>query len=53
MRNAYRVFVRKPEGKRTFGRPARRREDNIGMDLMETWWEVANCIHLAQNRDEW
>jgi hypothetical protein len=30
---AYRVLVGKPEGKRQFGRPRRRWEDNIKMDL--------------------
>jgi hypothetical protein len=34
-RGVYRVLVWKPEGKRPFGRPRRRREDNITMDLQE------------------
>jgi hypothetical protein len=34
-RNAYRVLVGKPEGKRWFGRPARRMEDNIKMNIKE------------------
>jgi hypothetical protein len=34
-RNAYRILVRKPEGKRSLGRPKRRWEDNIRMDLRE------------------
>ena len=34
-RGVYRVVVGKPEGKRPFGRPRRRREDNIKMDLQE------------------
>ena len=34
-RNSYRVLVGKPEGKRPLGRPRRRREDNIKIDLME------------------
>jgi hypothetical protein len=33
MRNAYRILVRKPEGKKPLGRPRRRCEDNIRMDL--------------------
>jgi hypothetical protein len=37
-RNVYRVLVGKPEGKRPFGRPRRRWEDGIKMDLMETGW---------------
>jgi len=35
---AYRVLVRKPEGKRPLGRHKRRREDNIKMDLQEVGW---------------
>jgi hypothetical protein len=34
-RNAYRILVGKPEGKRPLGRPRRRLEDNIRMDLRE------------------
>jgi hypothetical protein len=36
MGNAYKILVGKHEGKRPFGRPRRRREDNIRMDLRET-----------------
>jgi hypothetical protein len=35
MRNAYKILVRKPEGKRPFGRPRHKWEDNIRMDLRE------------------
>jgi hypothetical protein len=35
MRNAYKIFVRKPEGKRPLGRPRSRWEDNVKMDLRE------------------
>ena len=38
-RGAYRVLVGKPEGRRPFGRPRRRWEDNIKMDLTEVGWE--------------
>jgi hypothetical protein len=38
-RNAYRVFVGKPEGKRPLGRPRRRWVDNIKMDLREIGWD--------------
>jgi hypothetical protein len=38
MRNAYRILVGKPEGKRPLGGP-RRRQHNIKMDLTETGWE--------------
>jgi hypothetical protein len=42
-RNAYRILVRRPAGKRPQGRP-RRRWDNIKMDLKEMGWEVVNWI---------
>jgi hypothetical protein len=38
-RNAYRILVGKPEGKRPLGRPRRRRVDNIKIDLIEMGWE--------------
>jgi len=40
MRNAYKIFVGKPEGKRPLGRPRRRWEDNIRLDLREIGREV-------------
>jgi hypothetical protein len=40
MRNAYKIFVVKPEGKRPLGRPRRRWEDNIRLDLREIGREV-------------
>jgi hypothetical protein len=43
-------FVGRPEGKRPLGRPRRRWEDNIKMDLRETGVEEANWIQLAQHR---
>jgi hypothetical protein len=39
-RGAYRILVGRPEGKRPLGRPRRRREDNIKMDLQEVGWEA-------------
>ena len=39
-RSVYRVLVGKPEGKRPRGRPRRRWEDNIKMDLQEVKWGV-------------
>jgi hypothetical protein len=45
--------VEKSEGKRSLGRPRRRWEDNIRMDLRETGWEDVDWIHLAQDRDQW
>jgi hypothetical protein len=45
-RKVYRVLVRKPEGKRPLGRPRRRWEDGITVDLRGTGWGV-EWIHLA------
>jgi hypothetical protein len=52
-RNAYRILVGKPEGKRPLGRPRRRWVDNIKMDLREIGWDGMNWIDLAQDRDQW
>jgi hypothetical protein len=41
----------KPEGKRPLGRPRRRREDGIRMDLREIGWGSVDWIQLAQDRD--
>jgi hypothetical protein len=49
-RGVYRVLVGKPEGKRPLGRPRRRSEDNIKMDLKEIEIDGANWIQLAQDR---
>jgi hypothetical protein len=51
-RNAYRVLVGNPEGKRTLGRPRCRWED-ITMDLREIGWGGMDWIDLAQDRDQW
>jgi hypothetical protein len=40
MRNAYKILVGKPGGKRALGRPGRRWEDNIRMDLRRIGWEM-------------
>jgi hypothetical protein len=53
MRNSYSISVGKPEGKRQLGRPKRRWEDNVRMDLREIGWEGVDCIHLVQDRDQW
>jgi len=50
-RAVYRVLVRRPEGKRPFGRQRCRLEDNIKMDLQEVGWWDMYWIDLAQNRD--
>jgi hypothetical protein len=45
--------VGKPEGKRPLGKPRRRWQDNIRMDLRETGWNGMDWIDLAQDRDQW
>jgi hypothetical protein len=50
-RGVYRVFVGKPEGKRSLGRPRRRCEDNIMVDLQEVGGGGMDWIGLAQDRD--
>jgi hypothetical protein len=52
-RNAYRILVGKPEGKRPLGRPRRRWVDNIKMYLREVGWDGREWIDLAQDRDRW
>jgi hypothetical protein len=52
-RGAYRALVEKPEGRRPLGRPRRRWEDNITMDLREVGCGGADWINLAQDRDTW
>jgi hypothetical protein len=53
VRGVYRVLVGRPEGKRQLGRPRRRWEDNIKMDLRETGIDGANWIRLDQDRIQW
>jgi hypothetical protein len=52
-RNAYRLVVGKPEGKKLQGIPRRRWVDNIRMDLGEVGWGAADWIGLAQDRNRW
>jgi hypothetical protein len=51
-RNAYRILVGIPEGKRPLGRLRRRWVDNIKMDLRDIGWDGMYCIDLAQNRNQ-
>jgi len=52
-RGLYRVLVGKPEGKRPLGRPRRRWEENIKMDLQEVGCGGMDWIELAQDRESW
>jgi hypothetical protein len=52
-RGVYRVLVGRPQGTRPLGRPRRKVEDNIKMDLRETGIDGANWIQLAQDRAQW
>jgi hypothetical protein len=52
-RNAHRLLVGKPEGKRPLRRPTRRWVDNIRMHLGEVGWSDVDWIGLAQDRNRW
>jgi hypothetical protein len=52
-RNAERLLVGKPVGKRPLGRPRFRWVDNIRMDLGEVGWGDVDCVGLAQDRNRW
>jgi hypothetical protein len=52
-RGVHRVLVGKSEGKRPLGRPRRRREDNIKMDLQEVGVRCEDWMESAQDRDRW
>jgi hypothetical protein len=52
MRRAHRILVGRPEGKRPLGRPRRRWEDHIRMDLRDIVWEFVKWIHLVQDREQ-
>jgi hypothetical protein len=52
-RNAYRILVGNPEGKRPLGRPRCRWVGNIKIDLREIGWDGMDWIDLAQDREQW
>ena len=52
-RGVHRVLVGKPAGKRPLGRPRRRWEDNVKMDLQEVGEGCGDWMELAQDRDRW
>ena len=52
-RGVHRVLFGKSEGKRPLGRPRRRWEDNIKMDLEEVGGGCGDWMELAQDRDRW
>jgi hypothetical protein len=51
-RNAYRILVGKPEGKRPLGKTRRRWEDDIRMDLRGIGWGGMDWIDLVQDREQ-
>jgi hypothetical protein len=51
-RRAYKLLVRRPEGKRPLGRTTRTWQDNTINDR-KIGWGVIDWIHLVQNRDQW
>jgi hypothetical protein len=53
MRNAYNILVGEPEGRRRIGRPKRRWEGNIRIDLREIGWENMDWMHLVRDNDNW
>ena len=48
----YNVLVGKPDGRRPLGRPRRKWEDNIKLDLQEVGCECMDWIEPAQNKDK-
>ena len=52
-RGVHWVLAEKPEGKRPFGRPRRRWEDNIKTDLQQVGGSCGDWMELAQDRDRW
>jgi hypothetical protein len=53
VRGPFNILIGRPEGRRPLGRPRRRWEDNIKMDLVEIGFGDVDWIHWAQERDKW
>jgi hypothetical protein len=53
MRNGYKIFITKPGGKSSLGRPKRRWEDNIKINLREMQLKGLDWIHPAEDSDWW
>jgi hypothetical protein len=53
VRGAYNILAGRPEGRRPLGRPRRRWEDNIKIDLREIGFWDMDWIHWAQDGDKW
>jgi hypothetical protein len=53
VRGTYNILVGRPEGRRPLGRPRRRWEDKIKMDLREIGFGDVDWIYLAQDRGGW
>jgi hypothetical protein len=52
-RNAYRILMGNPEGKRLLGRPRRMWVDNIKLELREIGWSGMDWSDLTQDKDQW
>jgi hypothetical protein len=52
-RNAYRILMGKPEGKRPLGKPRHSWVDNIKMALRMIGWDGVDWMYMAQDRDQW
>jgi hypothetical protein len=52
-RNAYKILAGKHEGRIPVGKPRRKSDHNIKMDLTEIGLEFVDCIYLTQDRDQW
>jgi hypothetical protein len=51
IRNAYKVLIGEPEGRKPLGKPRRRWKGDTRMDVWEMGWEGVNWIHVAQDRN--